>query len=208
MLEPRPIATQGDSAKGKPSGGTGTSSGSSSGSGVADEAAGAGSLGGAEGSGQHAGGLRQGSDPDDAGVGTAAADGARGTQNGAQSALAGGSVRPALPAVSDQSKSSQSGARTAQQTQPKIVQPAVESAVKNAPIAAPVALMVRIATLAHEEDADVLVDALRRRGYAVAAHRDLADGMVHVRIGPFASRDLANQWKQKLLNDGYNAVVE
>jgi cell division septation protein DedD len=68
--------------------------------------------------------------------------------------------------------------------------------------------MVQIATLAHQEDADVLVDALRRRGYAVAAKRDLADGMVHVRVGPFASRDVANQWKQKLLNDGYNAVVE
>jgi cell division septation protein DedD len=88
------------------------------------------------------------------------------------------------------------------------VQPALASAVKNAQIAAPLALMVQIATLAHEGDADVLVDALRRRGYAVAAHRDLADGMVHVRVGPFASRDVANQWKQKLLNDGYNAVVE
>jgi cell division septation protein DedD len=59
----------------------------------------------------------------------------------------------------------------------------------------------------HQEDADVLVEALRRRGYAVAAHRDM-DAMVHVRVGPFMSRDEANQWRQKLLNDGYNAVVQ
>jgi cell division septation protein DedD len=68
-------------------------------------------------------------------------------------------------------------------------------------------LLVQVATLAHQEDADVLVEALKRRGYAVAAHRD-TDGMVHVRVGPFDSRDVANQWRQKLLNDGYNAVVQ
>jgi cell division septation protein DedD len=68
--------------------------------------------------------------------------------------------------------------------------------------------MVQIATLAHQEDADVLVGVLRRRGYSVTTHRDAVDGMVHVQIGPFASQDVANQWKRRLLNDGYNAVVE
>ncbi len=34
------------------------------------------------------------------------------------------------------------------------------------------AFMVQIAAVSHQEDADVLVGALRRRGYAVAAHRD------------------------------------
>jgi cell division septation protein DedD len=213
MLEPKPIAAPGDSWKSKPPGGTGTSSGSSSGSGAADEAAG---LEGAEGSGQHAGGLQQGSDTADAGVEAAAAEGSKGTQNSTKSGAGGDPGRQAPPAVSDPSKSSQSGAKLPQQSQSKLVQPAlgvtvqpvVQSAMKNAQSAAPLALMVQIATLAHQEDADVLVDALRRRGYAVAAKLDLADGMVHVRVGPFASRDVANQWKQKLLNDGYNAVVE
>jgi cell division septation protein DedD len=212
VLEPTPIAAQGDSAKGKPSGGTGAGSVSSSGAGAADEATG---LEGAEGSGQHAGGLQQGSDVGDTGA-EAGVAGNKGMQNVAQSDAGGGPTRPAPLAVSDPSKSSQSGAKPQQQTQSKTVQPALAtqvqpalaSAVKNAQIAAPLALMVQIATLAHEEDADVLVDALRRRGYAVAAHRDLAGGMVHVRVGPFASRDVANQWKQKLLNDGYNATVE
>lgn len=212
MLEPKPIAAPGDSWKSKPSSGTGTSSGSSSGSGAADEAAG---LEGAEGSGQHAGGLQQGSDAGDAGA-EAHATGGNDTQNGAKTGLGGDPARQTPPVVADPSKSSQGGAKVPQQTQTKMVQPAlgataqpvVQSALKNAQTTAPLVLMVQIATLAHEEDADVLVDALRRRGYAVAAHRDLADGMVHVRVGPFASRELANQWKQKLLNDGYNATVE
>jgi len=68
--------------------------------------------------------------------------------------------------------------------------------------------MVQIAAVSHPEDADVLVGALRKRGYAVSARRDPADGLLHVRMGPFKSHDEANRWKQKLLNDGYNAVVQ
>jgi cell division septation protein DedD len=67
--------------------------------------------------------------------------------------------------------------------------------------------MVQIAAVSSPEDADVLMGALRRRGYAVAARRD-ADGMIHVRIGPFSSRDEAEKWKLKLLNDGYNAILQ
>jgi len=32
--------------------------------------------------------------------------------------------------------------------------------------------------------------------------------MIHVRVGPFKSRDEANKWSQKLMNDGYNAIVQ
>jgi hypothetical protein len=32
--------------------------------------------------------------------------------------------------------------------------------------------------------------------------------MIHVRIGPFASRDEADKWRMKLLNDGYNAILQ
>lgn len=69
-------------------------------------------------------------------------------------------------------------------------------------------LMVQIAAVSNAEDADVLANALRKRGYPVTARRDAADGMVHVRIGPFNTRDDANKWRLKLLNDGYNAIVQ
>jgi len=68
--------------------------------------------------------------------------------------------------------------------------------------------MVQIAAVSQQEDADVLMTALRKRGYAVTTHRDAVDGLIHVRIGPFASRDEAEKWRQKLLNDGYNAIVQ
>jgi cell division septation protein DedD len=106
------------------------------------------------------------------------------------------------------------GAGTAKGATP--VQPAVNSAADAKAHPAPgkiqpapeVPPMVQIAAVSHPEDADVLVGALRKRGYAVVAKREPADGMIHVRIGPFASRDEANRWRQKLLNDGYNAIVQ
>lgn len=82
------------------------------------------------------------------------------------------------------------------------------AAVKDSRTISDATAVVQIATLEREEDAAVLVDALRRRGYAVTAGRDAGDGMVHVRVGPFASRAVANQWSRRLLNDGYNAVVQ
>jgi DedD protein len=67
--------------------------------------------------------------------------------------------------------------------------------------------MVQIAAVSHSEDADVLMSALRKRGYAVTARRVVGDNLIHVQIGPFASRAEANAMSQKLLGDGYNAVV-
>ena len=68
--------------------------------------------------------------------------------------------------------------------------------------------MVQIAAISHTEDAEVLVDALRKRGYKVTARRDVGDSLIHVQTGPFATRNDANAMRQKLLNDGYNAIVQ
>lgn len=97
-------------------------------------------------------------------------------------------VRPALPV---------------QATQP----PSTQYRADAAPAPAG-GFMVQIAAVSNPEDSDVLVTALRRRGYAVSAHREAADGLIHVRIGPFSNRNDANQWRKKLLNDGYNAILQ
>jgi len=86
------------------------------------------------------------------------------------------------------------------------VQAAVKPALPDS--AAAPALMVQIAAVSHQDDADVLAGALKKRGYAVNAGRDRTDNLIHVRIGPFTSRSDANAARQKLLNDGYNAVVQ
>jgi cell division septation protein DedD len=69
-------------------------------------------------------------------------------------------------------------------------------------------LTVQVAAVSQQQDADVLASALRRRGYAVTAHRDAADNLIHVRIGPFTAREDAEKWRQKLLSDGYNAMIQ
>jgi cell division septation protein DedD len=101
----------------------------------------------------------------------------------------------------------QSQIRAALPTAANPTQPAAASRVQPA-LAPAVPLLVQIAAVSHQEDADVLVSALRKRGYAVSARREAADGLIHVSIGPFNSRDIANRWRQKLLGDGYNAVVQ
>src|SRR5580658_810229 len=68
--------------------------------------------------------------------------------------------------------------------------------------------MVQIAAVSDQEDADVLTTALRRRGYAVTEQHEPIDNLIHVRIGPFATVAEANNWKTRLLNYGYNAIVQ
>jgi DedD protein len=108
---------------------------------------------------------------------------------------------------------------SSQSAQPVQVKPALGSAANpvqtGRPSASAVgpaltsgALMVQIAAVSQTEDADVLMGALRRRGYAVVSRREPLDGLIHVRIGPFKTRDEADTWRQKLLNDGYNAIVQ
>lgn len=85
---------------------------------------------------------------------------------------------------------------------------AVHSALEPAGAFPSGTFMVQIAAVSNQEDADVLSNALRKRGYTVTAKRDPADDLIHVRIGPFATAAEANSWKNRLLNDGYNAIVQ
>jgi cell division septation protein DedD len=115
-----------------------------------------------------------------------------GSSTGSPAATAPGSAKPVQPALP-------AAGNTA---------PAAQAPNVHAALPAPVQLMVQIAAVANPEDANVLVTALRKRGYSVTAKREPADGLIHVRIGPFNSRDEANRWRDKLLGDGYNAVVQ
>jgi DedD protein len=84
--------------------------------------------------------------------------------------------------------------------------------VASIPVAAPAPgtgkPMVQIAAVARQEDADVLVSALRQRGYGVVVRNEPQDKLLHVQVGPFADRTQATAIKQKLLSDGYNAIIK
>ena len=62
--------------------------------------------------------------------------------------------------------------------------------------------------MSHQEDADVLLSALRRRGYAVQGRSEANDKLIHVQLGPFSSRKDAEAMRQKLAGDGYNAFIK
>ncbi|HEY3705454.1 MAG TPA: SPOR domain-containing protein [Terracidiphilus sp.] len=97
--------------------------------------------------------------------------------------------------------------QTALPAQQAASQPAAAGQVQSA-LSQGTVWMVRIAAVSHAEDADVLVSALRKRGYAVSSRRDPADNLLHVQVGPFATHGDASAMRQRLLNDGYNAIIE
>ena len=68
--------------------------------------------------------------------------------------------------------------------------------------------MVQVAAVSHQEDADLLVGALRARGYAVTTRSSSADSFIHVQVGPFHDKKDADAMRQRLLTDGYNAIVK
>jgi len=74
--------------------------------------------------------------------------------------------------------------------------------------AAPASIMVQIAAISNPADADVLVGALQKHGYTVATHRFPGDPLIHVQVGPFTNRADAIAMRQKLLSDGYNAILK
>lgn len=78
-----------------------------------------------------------------------------------------------------------------------------------APAPSPTApALVQVAAVSHQEDADLLLSALRRRGYTVFQAASPSDRLIHVQLGPFPTRKDADAMRQRLLADGYNAIVK
>jgi cell division protein FtsN len=67
---------------------------------------------------------------------------------------------------------------------------------------------VQVAAVSHQEDADLLVAALKRKGYSVNARTEPQDKLIHIQIGPFSSKHDADAMRQRLQGDGYNAIVK
>jgi len=81
-----------------------------------------------------------------------------------------------------------------------------------APAAAPVpvpsgSFVVQIAAVSHQEDAELLIADLRKRGYIVTIHTE-GDKLIHVQMGPFGTRKDADAMRQRLLAAGYNAIIK
>ncbi len=69
-------------------------------------------------------------------------------------------------------------------------------------------IMVQIAAVSRQEDAEVLAGALRKRGFNPTVRPGTGDKFFHVQVGPFTDKTQAETMKQHLLADGYNAIVK
>jgi cell division septation protein DedD len=65
-----------------------------------------------------------------------------------------------------------------------------------------------VAAVSHQEDANVLMSALQKHGYNVTVRQEPQDKLLHVQVGPFANKKDAEAMRQRLLADGYNAIVK
>ena len=120
------------------------------------------------------------------------------------SGAAGRTVQPALPEVAVQSSQTQTGV-------PHAALPGSQTGLQAAaPSAAQsgAGFLVQVAAVSDPADAQVLLDALKKRGYAVTLAHGVTDNLMHVQVGPFGTRAEALATRQKLLHDGYNAIVK
>jgi cell division septation protein DedD len=68
--------------------------------------------------------------------------------------------------------------------------------------------MVQVAALSKQEDADALVNALRKKQYPVFVVNQASSNLYHVQVGPFSQQKDAEAMRSKLVSDGYNAILK
>ena len=95
-------------------------------------------------------------------------------------------------------------------TAPAAADDSNKTAAADPPITPPTnSYYVQVAAVTKQEDADALVDALKKKQYAAfAASNAPMDKLVHVQIGPFGDIKDAEATRAKLIGDGYNPIVK
>lgn len=87
--------------------------------------------------------------------------------------------------------------------------PATQSAEPMPAVSASGSFFVQVAAVSREEDAQALVNALKRKQYAASVVTNApADKLFHVEVGPFAAFADADGMKKRLVADGYSAIVK
>ena len=68
--------------------------------------------------------------------------------------------------------------------------------------------MVQIAAVSSQDIADIELSALKKDGYDVVVRHEPQDQLLHIQIGPFATRKDAEAMRQNVLAHGFNAIVK
>ena len=68
---------------------------------------------------------------------------------------------------------------------------------------------VQVAAVSKPEDADALVDALKKKQYpAFVVNNSTSDKLYRVQTGPFGDIKEAEAMRARLINDGYNPILK
>ena len=68
---------------------------------------------------------------------------------------------------------------------------------------------VQVAAVSKQEDADALVDALKKKQYpAFVVNNSTSDKLYRVQTGPFGDIKEAEAMRARLINDGYNPILK
>ena len=68
---------------------------------------------------------------------------------------------------------------------------------------------VQVAAVSRQEDAESLVEALKKKQYpAFSANNPAADKFYHVQVGPYPELKDAEAMRARLIGDGYNPIVK
>ena len=68
---------------------------------------------------------------------------------------------------------------------------------------------VQVAAVTKQDDAQALVDALKKKQYAAfTSNTSSVDKFFHVQVGPFSDLKDAEATKAKLVSDGYNPILK
>ena len=68
---------------------------------------------------------------------------------------------------------------------------------------------VQVAAVSRQEDAESLVDALKKKQYpAFSSNNPAIDKFYHVQVGPYGELKDAESMRARLISDGYNPIVK
>lgn len=91
---------------------------------------------------------------------------------------------------------------------PRTTVPTPAPAPRMIPASSGGTFVVQVAAVSHQEDADLLVSSLQKKGYSVAARNEAGDKLVHVQVGPFNDHKDADAMKERLQGDGFHAMIK
>lgn len=67
---------------------------------------------------------------------------------------------------------------------------------------------VQVAAVSKQEDAEALVDALKKKQYPAFASNGSTDKLIHIQVGPYGDVKEAEAMRTKLTGDGYNPILK